>query len=331
MSLLNSRVTRRTALVAGGGGALVAAVAAAASAEDAPPAGTAGGASATDRIPVIPVVLTDAGFSMWRAVRAGLVTFKISSPESTYHALQGFRLKNGGTVTDIIEALRGGVNDDREAAAAGHRTLLEKAELIGGAVGVQDGPIYVTVLLEAGTYHFLDVNDYFIEGLANPRIHELRVVGRRGRIQIPAFDETILAVPHDMSGHSMPEDHEDHEDHETFGFVSPTVLPRRGTYLMINASDEIHDIVWRHAVAGTTDEYLRAYYKAVLEGTPRPGPSPWLEGNTHGLQGVSPWRWAVVSVGFAERGDYAMVCYVPSKVTGIPHTLEGMHLMTKMV
>lgn len=325
MSLLNSRVTRRTALVAGGGGALVATVAAAASAGDVPQAGTAGGASNRDRIPVMPVVLTDAGFSMWRAVRAGLVTFKISSPEATYHALQGFRLKNGGTVTDIIEALRGGVNDDRAAAAAGHRTLLDKAELIGGAVGVQDGPIYVTVLLDPGTYYFLDVNDYFIEGLANPRIHELRVVGRRGRIQLPAFDETILAVPH--AAH--PGEHHGPE-HWTFGFVSPAVLPRRATYLMINASDEIHDIVWRRAKPGTTDAYLREYYEAVVNGTPLPGPSPWLESNTHGLQGVSPWRWAVVSVGF-QAGDYATVCYVPSKVTGIPHTLEGMHLMVKMV
>ena len=318
MSLLNSRVTRRTALVAGGGGALVATVAAAAGADNAPAASTA----ADDGIPVIPVVLTDAGFSLWRKVRAGLVTFKISSPEATYHALQGFRLKNGGTVTDVIEALRGGVNDDRAAAAAGHRVLLDKADLIGGAVGVQNGPIHVTVLLEPGTYHFLDVNDYFIEGLANPRVHTLEVVGRRGRIQLPAFDETILAVPHDMTGHEM--------DHK-FGFVSPTVLPRRGTYLMINATDEIHDIDWRHAKPGTTDAYLLEYYRAVVDGTPLPGPSPWLESNTHGLQGVSPGRWAVVGVGFQEAGDYATVCYVPSKVTGIPHTLEGMHLMVTMV
>ncbi len=323
MSLLNSRVTRRSALVAGGGGALVAAVAAAASAE-APAAAPAATDTAADRIPVMPVVLTDAGFSMWRKVQAGLVTFKISSPETTYHALQGFRLKNGGTLTDIIEALRGGVNDDRAAAAAGHRVLLDKAELIGGAVGVQDGPIYVTVLLEPGTYYFLDVNDYFIEGLANPRVQTLQVVGRRGSVQLPAFDQTILSVPHDMSSHG------EEGDHTTFGFVAPTVLPRRATYLMINASDEIHDIVWRRAKPGTTDAYLREYYAAVVNGTPLPGPSPWLEPNTHGLQGVSPWRWAVVSLGFA-AGDYATVCYVPSKVTGIPHTLEGMHLMVTMV
>jgi len=323
MSLLNSRVTRRSALVAGGGGALVAAVAAAASAEGAA-ADTAAGASAgpARRTPVIPVVLTDAGFTMWRKVQAGMVTFRISSPEDTYHALQGFRLKNGGTLTDIIEALRGGVSDDREAAAAGHRVLLEKADLIGGAVGVQNGAIDVTVLLEPGTYYFLDVNDYFIEGLANPRVHTLQAIGRRGRIQLPEFDETIVAIPHEMAGHET--------DHETFGFASPAVLPRHGTYLMINATDEIHDIVYRHAKPGTTDAYLREYYQAVVNGTPLPGPSPWLEGNTHGLQGVSPGRWAVVSVPL-EVGDYATVCYVPSKVTGIPHTLEGMHLMVRTV
>jgi len=314
MSLLNSRVTRRTALVAGGGSALVATVAAAAG--GAPAAATGGD---DGDVPVVPVVLTDAGFSLRSTVRAGLVTFKISSPEQTYHALQGFRLKNGGTVTDIVEALRGGVGDDRAAAAAGHRTLLQKATLIGGAVGVQNGPISVTVLLDPGTYYFLDVNDYFIDGLANPRVHQLNVVGRRGRVRLPAFDETISAV---MMDHGA--------GHSGFGFDSPTGLPRRATYLMVNASDEIHDIVWRHAKPGTTDAYLDAYYDAVVNGTPLPGPSPWLEPNTHGLQGVSPGRWAVVSVGF-EAGNYATVCYVPSAASGIPHTLEGMHLMVTMV
>jgi hypothetical protein len=120
------------------------------------------------------------------------------------------------------------------------------------------------------------------------------------------------------------------DEHEIFGFESPAVLPRRGSFLMINASDEIHDIVWRHAKPGTTDAFLRAYYAAVVNGTPLPGPSPWLEPNTHGLQGVSPGRWAVVGIGFDEPGDYALVCYVPSKVTGIPHTLEGMHKMVHM-
>jgi hypothetical protein len=325
MSLLNSKVTRRSALVAGGGGALVAATSAMASAGA--PAAPAADTAARGRGTTVTVRLADAGFTMPRRIPAGVVTFRITSSETTYHALQGFTLKNGGTLTDIIEALRGGVNDDREAAAAGHRVLLEKATLIGGAVGVEQRVITVTTVLEAGTYHFLDVNDYFIEGLANPRVQTVQVVGRRGRIQLPAFDDTILAVPHDMA--SMAAD--DADEHEVFGFESPRVLPRRGSFLMINASDEIHDIVWRHAKPGTTDEYLRAYYDAVVNGTPLPGPSPWLEPNTHGLQGVSPGRWAVVGIGFDEPGDYALVCYVPSKVTGIPHTLEGMLLMTQLV
>jgi hypothetical protein len=324
MSLLNSRVTRRTALVAGSGGALVAATAAVASAGSAPAgpdAATAG--SGHGRPTVVDVTVTDAGFGLPRAIPAGLVTFRITSPETTYHALQGFCLKNGGTVAEIIEALRGGVNDDRAAAAAGHRTLLAKATLIGGTVGVQQQVIAVTVVLDPGTYYFLDINDYFLEGLANPRVHELRVVGRRGRVQLPAFDETIVAVPHEMEGMAS--------DHTTFGFEAPIVMPRRGSFLMINASDEIHDVAWRHAKPGTTDAYLTEYYNAVVAGTPLPGPSPWLEPNTHGLQGFSPGRYAVVQIGFAEAGDYALVCYVPSDETGIPHTLEGMHLMTRLV
>jgi hypothetical protein len=320
MSLLDSRLTRRTALVAGGSGALVAAGATVASADPAAPAADA--AHRRHLGTVVDVTLTEAGFRLPRAVRAGVVTFRITSPEETYHALQGFTLQDGATLPEVIEAIRAGVGDDRAAAAAAHRMLLEKATLIGGAVGISQQVISVTVVLDPGTYYFVDYADYFAEGRTQPRVHELRVVGRRGRVQLPGYDETILAIP-------MDHEHMETES-MTFGFVSPRVLPRRGRFLMINASDEIHDIGWRHAKPGTTDAYLREYYAAVLAGQPLPGPSPWLEPNLHGLQGVSPWRYAVVGIEFAEPGDYALVCYVPSDETGIPHTLEGMHLMTTL-
>jgi hypothetical protein len=325
MSLLDSRVTRRAALVAGGGGALVAATAAVASAGDDTAARTDGRGHGHGRVIDVRVTTAD-GFRLPRAVRAGLVTFRFHAPEEDYHAIQGFALKPGADLAEIIETIRAGVGDDRVAAAAAHRKLLAEAVLVGGAVGIQDPGVTVTLPLDAGTYYFIDYNDYFTEGMATPRLHTLRVVGDRGRLQLPAYDAAVNAVPHDM-------EHMEHEEGqaETFGFDSPTTLPRRGTFLMINASDEIHDIGWRRAKPGTTDEYLAAYYKAVTEGTPLPGPSPWLEPNLHGLQGVAPGRYAVVSVKFAEAGDYVLVCYVPSKVTGVPHTLDGMFKVTHLV
>jgi hypothetical protein len=318
MSLLHSRVSRRAALIAGGGGALVAGTSVVASAGDPAAARASGGGPRTVDVRVT----TAGGFRMPRVLPAGLVTFRFLAEDEDYHAVQGFTLKAGGTLQEVVDAIRVGVGDDRPAAAAAHRTLLATATLIGGAVGAQAPGIRVTIPLDPGTYYFLDYNDYFVEGMAQPRVHTVRVVGRRGRVQLPAFDAAVNAVPHD---HSMPA----HEG-ETFGFDAPDTMPRRGAFLMINASDEIHDIGWRHAKAGTTDAYLTAYYKAVVDGTPLPGPSPWLEPNLHGLQGVSPGRFAVVQLGFAQAGDYVLVCYVPSKVTGVPHTLEGMFKVTHL-
>jgi len=318
MSLLNSRVTRRTALVAGGGGALAVATAAAARAGDA--SGTQTADSPVRRRVIDVDVTTDGGFQLPSTVPAGLVTFHFHSAEDGYHAIQGFALNPGADLAATIETIRAGVGDDRAAAAAAHRTLLATTTLVGGAVGIQDPGVTVAIPLDAGTYYFIDYNDYFIEGMATPRVHTLQVVGPTARVQLPGFDASVIAVPMDH----------DTATHEAFGFLSPTALPLDGTYLMINASDEIHDIGWRHAKPGTTDEYLTAYYTAVRNGTPLPGPSPWLEGNLHGLQGVAPGRYAVVSIGFAEAGDYVLVCYVPSAETGVPHTLDGMFLVTHL-
>src|SRR5919198_5606283 len=127
---------------------------ASASSAGASPTAPSTGTAAVGHIPVISVsVTTDAGFSMPTVVHSGLVTFRVSSPETGYHALQGFRVNPGFTVDDIVHDLTLGVNGSTGAEnALGHQLLLQQAVLIGGAVTAPEGtPISVTVQLEPGT------------------------------------------------------------------------------------------------------------------------------------------------------------------------------------
>src|SRR5262249_4461696 len=107
-------------------------------------------------------VTTSDGFSLPTDVRAGFVTFNVSTRESSYHGFQGFRVKNGASVATVMEDFRLGVAaETAEENAAGARGLLQHATLIGGVVTSAFAPISVTVPLEPGTYYFFDLNDFF--------------------------------------------------------------------------------------------------------------------------------------------------------------------------
>jgi hypothetical protein len=250
-------------------------------------------------------VTTDAGFSLPSHVRSGFVTFKVSTPEPTYHGFQGFRLKNGASVATVLEDFRLGVAaETAEENAAGARGLLQHSTLVGGVVTSSFAPISVTVPLEPGTYYFFDLNDFF-NGVA-PRIHTLVAVGQPHWSGLPRFSQVILTV---MNSADQPR------------FVAPTDQSATGTFLVVNPADEIHEAVWRSVKPGTTDEYIQQYYDAFLAG--HPIARPWLD-IQHGLQAMSPERFAVIHIDLPP-GLYAMLCLVPSDESGLPHAYIGMH------
>jgi hypothetical protein len=259
-----------------------------------------------DKPPVISITATDAGgFTLPSHVQAGLVTFKIGSTESTYHGIQGFRPQHGHTAAEVVHDLELGVgSSDPADHAAGAKALQTDAVLIGGAVTSSVAPISVTVPLETGTYYFFDLNDFFL-GIT-PRLHTLKATGRFHWSEIPRFSAVITAT---MKG-AQP------------GFNAPTDLSAKGTFLIRVTGDEVHEAVFRQTRPGITDAYVTQFYDAVVAGTPRPQ-SPWLDAQ-HGLQAMSPGRWAVVHVEFPP-GDYSLICYVPSDEDGMPHAYMGMH------
>jgi hypothetical protein len=263
------------------------------------------------RSTVISITMTAAGFTMPTSAHAGWVTFKVGSPDAGSHALQGLSVKKGHTLAEVLYDYALGISDDRMENAQGARNLLRDATLIGGVVTNPYAPISATVPLTAGTYYFFDLNEVGLPGTPPPRVHTLRVHGRMHWSGMPRFSSVVGMT---MAG-DMPM------------FDSPSSFDTDANILVYNNSDEIHEAVWRPAVAGTTDAFLNQYYADVDAGRPH-APAPWLD-TSRGLQAMSPGRFAVLHLD-APDGLYALLCQVPDELTGIAHSHLGMHRMVTL-
>jgi len=295
--------------------------------------------------PVVSFTMSDTlGFEFPTSWRAGNITLKGSTTDTTYHALQGFKPLHGHTADEVVENLRKGVaGATLEESAEGHRWLLENALLVGGVVTTLRGPVSVTMPLERGTYTFFDVNDIFL-GIT-PRLHTVRVVGRWRSSPLPAWEMEMSNTQHPtLTGTSQGgANHHplqritatmSREDDPVF--KAPLRLPAHPTtFRAAVTGDELHEVVVRPTVPGITNEYLKTYYDAVRDGTPRPT-APWKLTSTGGFeraagaQAMSPHRWVIVSFDW-DTGPYALLCLVPSADSGQPHSYIGMFHMLELV
>jgi hypothetical protein len=105
-------------------------------------------------------------------------------------------------------------------------------------------------------------------------------------------------------------------------FAAPTDFSATGSFLVYGQGDELHEATFRPVKPGTTDQYITDYYAAIDAGLPH-GPSPWLT-SQHGFNAMSPGQFAVFHLDLPP-GQYALICYVPSDETGLPHAHMGMH------
>lgn len=255
--------------------------------------------------PVISVnVTTQDGFTLPDSVHAGLVTFRISSPEEG-HAIQGFSLKNGATLDQAISDINQVLADDHPTIVAGLKKLYHDITEVGGVVTSTFGAQEVTIPLTAGTYYWLDLNDINNPPLT-PRVHTLRVHGSFQVSEVPHFTSVIQST---MQGDNPV-------------FVAPKSIRHDETFLAVVSGDEIHETVFRPIKAGVDDAYISDFYKKFDAGQATP-PSPWT-GLQAGLQALSPGRWAIVHIDLPP-GQYGLICFVPSDETGIAHGHMGMH------
>jgi hypothetical protein len=260
-----------------------------------------------DPAPVISITATtDAGFSLPKVVHAGLTTFRVGTPEvGSFHGIQGFRLNHGVTLAQAMDEINRTLGSDRAEAAMGVMDLTRDVTEIGVITTTSYAPQEVTIPLTAGTYYFLDLNDVNNPPLT-PRLHTLKVVGRYKSHDAPRYSATFEA----SMINSEPR------------FQAPATFPHDGTFRGVITGDELHEIVFRPVRPGVDDAYISSFYDAVVNGTPRP-PSPWT-GGAAGMQSMSPGRSGIVHLNLPP-GPYALVCYVPSDESGLPHAYIGMH------
>ena len=256
--------------------------------------------------PVISVnMTTDGGFSLPATVHAGLVTFKVSSPEDGFHALQGFSLNPGVTLDQVKQEIDDALSGDPAIVPTAIAALTSHITEIGGVSTTTYAPQSITIPMAPGTYYFLDVNTINNPPLT-PVYHTLRAIGQFKWSRLPNFSAVI-----NMSTEGP------------LTFNAPSDLAAKGSFLAFASGDELSQVAFRPVVPGTTDAYISEFYKAVRNGTTRP-PSPWT-GAPVGMQALSPGRWAIMHIDLPP-GPYALTDFVPSnEAPGWPHTYIGMH------
>lgn len=255
---------------------------------------------------LVKVRMTQKGFWLPRSIHAGLITFRVSTPDAQGHTLQGFKLKSGETLSETLAAFRKAVSHDPATSAAGIRELGEDITAVGGAMVDPVTPVWATLPLEAGKYYFFDFNELFVPG---GRVHfqPLCVHGDFEPERPPAHQGTI--VQRDTPAGPR--------------FSAPRWFDTDNTFLVVNRAPEIHEAVFEQVKPGTENEDLTAYFNVIAHGG-TPAHNPFAEQGMRGLAGMSPGRHAWLHFD-PPAGTYALLCFIPDDMTGIPHAFEGMH------
>jgi hypothetical protein len=245
------------------------------------------------------------------SVNAGRIAFKVNTTNSTAGSgsnITLFRLV-GNTTLDTFKAdLVDEFSMDPAVAARGTRELNRDFRAFGLADVVPDHPETVTELLSAGKYYLMDLGNV---GNSPPD---------------PVFT-TFTVRPSGHSSHSPGDSHRGPVIKLTSAdtFISPSTLPARGTVTVRNVADTIHFMVIEPVLEGTTDAQIQAWFDSFVNGTPPPpGPPPFANGPTGGLDVLSPGHQAELTYNLPP-GTYMLACFVADDVTGMPHAAMGMH------
>ena len=271
---------------------------------------------------------TDGGFALPASVHAGLVTFRVTAADGTFHAFQGFSLNRGATLEQALADYNETLSGEPSRVAAGTRALARDVTQVGGVATSTGAAQEVTIPLKKGIYYFMDLDDV---GVVAPRVHRLRAHGssfkaspKCSRLTSRARARTCCAArsrsPRPCLDYSAKFKAAMVDNQPRF--TGPTTIAHDATFLAVVTGDQAQQFVFRPVRPGITDEYITTFYDAIKSGTPRP-PSPWT-GLQTGLQTLSPGRYAIMHLDLPP-GRYALISYAPSDESGFPHGWEGMH------
>jgi hypothetical protein len=224
-----TRTTKRLAVAALSGGAVVAAALTGAASAS---------ASAPARVPTVIAHVSSKSVSLSTGSRlhAGRVQFKVVTGKGA-HELQIARLKHGYSFAqagaDLGQAFSGNV--------AAVRRVDANISFRGGAEARPHHPGLFGVSLSAGQYVFTDQNS-----------NAYRFITVYGKA--PAR----RALPHNSSIGVY-----------TYGFdATPNVLPRKGITRIFNVSDQPHFIVFQHVKKSTTNAQVAKYFRSMSDKQP---------------------------------------------------------------
>lgn len=111
-----------------------------------------------------------------------------------------------------------------------------------------------------------------------------------------------------------------------FGGLPDGAAPGRQVWRVTNIGEQVHQIVLLRAPVPVTPDQVMTLLSLSLAGTPPPdfGFDPGLLEEADGVHLLSPGRTVWAEVDLAKPGTYVALCYMPDRVTGMPHAFLGM-------
>lgn len=243
-----------------------------------------GGSEAAAKPRVVRIGLTESGFEVPKTVPAGVARIEFTNSARGMHSAQLGYADGGHTGREALQ--------QAGAWAEGGKPLPGWAHTAGGTGRTPSGEtVTVTQDLPPGSYFVLDVETE--EEVAA----FFEVTAPKGEAELPETPARIEAVD--------------------YSFESTGLTAGRGQVLVENTGDEPHFVEAAPLTEGSTIADVRRFIRTEK------GRPPVDFERSFSTAVIDGGLSQVVELDF-ERGDYALLCFVPDRAGGPPHALKGM-------
>jgi hypothetical protein len=254
------------------------------------------GGSAVPKGNIVTVVATDYAFHVADTIPAGLTTIKLINKGPDFHHVYLVRFAPGRTLADLVEAMKSNP----------HAMPSWVSDVGGPNTPLPGGESNATLNLTPGRYAMLCVIPAMADGqphVMKGMMKEITVVPPRGT---PASSPAVSKPDYTMTL----------SDYD-FTLSKPLVAGMKRIRVQNNAVQS-HEVL---LVPGKTPHDVLAFFEKP-EGQPPGAP---VGGTTLIAQG----GWNDIDVNL-EKGDYALICFVPDAKDGKPHFVHGMIKQVKV-
>lgn len=240
--------------------------------------------------PTVTAKVTDSAIKLSSSsIGAGLVTFKAVDKKAKGAAvLQVFRLHPGYTLQDLSGDFGPAFSGDTAAIAR----LDDNVTWLAGAEARATKPGWFQERLTKGHYVFIDQNQnapIFSTLTVTGKAHQRQPVASQGKINI-----------------------------FTYGFEPRGTIRNQGWVKVDNRSDQPHFIEFQRVKKGTTRAQVLKFLRSGGNGQPS---FAMRANDSFGV--ISPNRHAAWKLDLP-KGRYALMCFWPDRMSGMPHAYMGM-------